>query len=138
MGEGGYVPAPPEFLQGLREVCDKHNILLIADEVQAGFGRAGKMFFIEESGVRPDIMVIAKGLGNGFPISGVVSSRALTDKLKPGSMGGTYAGNVVCCAAATEVLDVFKEEKILDNVAVRYVTLFSLRPDSNLTNDPPV
>lgn len=96
------------------------------------------MFFIEESGVRPDIMVIAKGLGNGFPISGVVSSRALTDKLKPGSMGGTYAGNVVCCAAATEVLDVFKEEKILDNVAVRYVTLFSLRPDSNLTNDPPV
>lgn len=73
-------------MKGLREVCDRHGILLIVDEVQAGFGRAGRMFAVEESGVRPDIMIIAKGLGNGFPISGVVSRRELTDQLKPGSM----------------------------------------------------
>ncbi|KAF5359681.1 hypothetical protein D9756_002879 [Leucocoprinus leucothites] len=128
LGEGGYVPAPPEFLKGLRQTCDKHGILLIIDEVQAGFGRAsdGKgLFAIEESGVKPDIMVIAKGLGNGFPISGVISRRELTDRLKPGSMGGTYAGNAVCCAAAAEVLDVFREEKILDNIAVRSNQLFT-------------
>lgn len=86
LGEGGYVPAPPEFLRGLREVCDREGILLIVDEVQSGFGRTGTMFAIEESGVRPDIMVIAKGLGNGFPISGVVSRRELTDRLVPGSL----------------------------------------------------
>jgi len=134
LGEGGYIPAPPQFLQGLRERCDKHNILLIVDEVQAGFGRAGKMFFVEESGVKPDILVMAKGLGNGFPISGVVSSTALTEKLKPGSMGGTYAGNAVCCAAAAEVLDVFKEEKILDNVAVRSSQLVNYL--KSLQSDP--
>jgi len=105
LGEGGYVPAPPEFLQGLRSVCDKHGIMLIVDEVQSGFGRTGSWFSIEESGVKPDILVMAKvgrlntylvllqanlstfqGLGNGFPISGVVSRRELTDTLTPGSM----------------------------------------------------
>ena len=124
LGEGGYVPAPAEFLRGVRELCDKHNILLIIDEVQSGFGRTGKMFNIEYSGVRPDIMTMAKGLANGFPLSGVVSKKEYTDKLKPGSMGGTYAGNAVACAAAVAVADAFKEEKILENVQARYVNIF--------------
>ncbi|KAF8799070.1 acetylornithine aminotransferase [Phlegmacium glaucopus] len=136
LGEGGYVPAPPEFLQGLRKVCDKHGIMLIADEVQSGFGRTGSYFAIEESGVRPDILVMAKGLGNGFPISGVVSRTELTDLLKPGSLGGTYAGNAVCCAAAVAVADVMKEENILQNVQARSTELFSalngLKYDPNL------
>lgn len=120
LGEGGYIHAPGEFLKGVRELCDKHNILLIIDEVQSGFGRTGKMFNVEYSGVRPDIMTIAKGLANGFPLSGVVSKKEYTDKLKPGSMGGTYAGNAVACAAAVAVADAFKEEKILENVQARY------------------
>ncbi|EAU85105.2 aminotransferase [Coprinopsis cinerea okayama7 len=111
LGEGGYVPAPVEFLQGLREVCDKHGILLIIDEVQSGFGRTGTYFAIEESGVRPDILVMAKGLGNGFPISGV---------------GGTYAGNAVACAAAVAVQDVIQEECVLENVQARSRELFSV------------
>lgn len=125
LGEGGYVPAPPEFLRGLREICDKHGILLIADEVQCGYGRTGKHFAIEYAGVRPDIMTTAKGLANGFPLSGVISRKELTDKLNPGSMGGTYAGNAVACAAACAVLDVMKEEKVLDNVAARSAELFA-------------
>lgn len=136
LGEGGYVPAPAEFLQGLQQVCDAHGILLIIDEVQSGFGRTGTYFAIEQSQVRPDILVIAKGLGNGFPISGVVSRKELTDQLKPGSMGGTYAGNAVCCAAATTVVDVLREEHILDNVTARSDELFdSLR---KLASDPTV
>ncbi|KAF8638961.1 hypothetical protein AX17_001822 [Amanita inopinata Kibby_2008] len=136
LGEGGYVPAPPEFLKGLRDICDRHGILLIIDEVQSGFGRTGKFFSIEYSGVKPDIIIMAKGLANGFPLSGVVSRKELTDKLKPGIMGGTYAGNAVSCAAAVAVADVFEEEKILDNVQVRSVELFDylngLKADSVL------
>jgi len=124
LGEGGYVPAPAAFLRGLREICDQNNILLIVDEVQCGFGRTGKYFYIENSGVKPDIMIVAKGLANGFPLSGVISRTELTDKLKPGSMGGTYAGNAVACAAAIAVADVMKEEKILDNVNARSKELF--------------
>ena len=90
IGEGGYVPAPPEFLKGVRKICDEHGILLIIDEVQSGFGRTGKNFNIEYSGVRPDILTCAKGLANGFPLSGIISRKELTDKLKPGSM-------VRCC-----------------------------------------
>ncbi|KAF8869395.1 pyridoxal phosphate-dependent transferase [Infundibulicybe gibba] len=136
LGEGGYVPAPPEFLKGLRTVCDKHGILLIADEVQSGFARTGKNFAIEYSGVRPDMLIIAKGLANGFPLSGVVSRKELTDHMKPGSMGGTYAGNAVSCAAAVAVADVMKREKTLENVAARSTELFqslnSLREDAAL------
>ncbi|TFY62655.1 hypothetical protein EVJ58_g3726 [Rhodofomes roseus] len=136
LGEGGYVPAPTEFLQGLREVCDKHGILLIIDEVQCGYGRAGRQFAIEYSGVRPDIMCVAKGLANGFPLSGVISRKEITDKLKPGSMGGTYAGNAVACAAACEVIDVMKDEKVLDNVNARSKELFAslnaLRDDAKI------
>ncbi|KAK2467236.1 hypothetical protein APHAL10511_000785 [Amanita phalloides] len=125
LGEGGYVPAPPAFLRGLRSICDKHGILLILDEVQSGFGRTGKFFAVEYSGVRPDILVMAKGLANGFPLSGVVSRTELTDKLLPGSMGGTYAGNPVSCAAAVAVSDVFMEENILSNVQARSSELFN-------------
>jgi 4-aminobutyrate aminotransferase len=100
IGEGGYVPAPKSFLEGIRQVCDKHGILLILDEVQCGFGRTGKYFALEWSGVQPDVMVFAKGIANGFPLSGVVGKKELFDKIKPGTMGGTYAGNAVSCAAA--------------------------------------
>ncbi|TFY76719.1 hypothetical protein EWM64_g7292 [Hericium alpestre] len=125
IGEGGYVPAPDAFLQGLRAICDKHDILLIIDEVQSGFGRTGRNFAVEYSGVRPDIITIAKGLANGFPLSAIVSRKELTDKLKPGSMGGTYAGNAVSCAAAIAVADAFKTEGILENVQARSKELFA-------------
>ncbi|KAJ7104476.1 pyridoxal phosphate-dependent transferase [Mycena belliarum] len=125
LGEGGYVPTPPAFLEGLRAVCDKHGMLLIVDEVQSGFARTGRLFAIEESGVRPDIMVIAKGLANGFPLSGVVSRKDLTESLAPGSMGGTYAGNAVSCAAACAVADAMREEGILENVNARSTELFA-------------
>ncbi|KAF8992534.1 acetylornithine aminotransferase [Cyathus striatus] len=138
LGEGGYIPAPPEFLKGLREICDKSGILLIVDEVQSGFGRAGggtgNWWAIDESGVKPDILVLAKGLGNGFPISGVISRKELTEKLKPGSMGGTYAGNAVACAAAVAVVDAFHEENILSNVQARSKDLLSAL--KGLQSDP--
>jgi 4-aminobutyrate aminotransferase len=129
LGEGGYVPAPPEFLHGLRKICDENNILLIADEVQCGMGRTGKMWYVEESGVRPDILIFAKGIANGFPLSGIASSKELMDRQKPGSMGGTYAGNAVACAAATAVIQTFREENILDNVAARSKQIFSFLND---------
>jgi 4-aminobutyrate aminotransferase len=129
LGEGGYIPAPPEFLEGLRKTCDENNILLIADEVQCGTGRTGHMWFMEESGVRPDILIFAKGIANGFPLSGIASSKELMDRQKPGSMGGTYAGNAVACAAATATIRAFREEKILDNVAARSKQIFSFLKD---------
>jgi len=125
IGEGGYVPAPPSFLKGLREIADKHGIILIFDEVQSGFGRTGKYFATEYSGVRPDMLVMAKGIANGFPLSGVVTRKELTDQLKPGQMGGTYAGNAVACAAAVACADVMKEENVLANAQKRSTELFA-------------
>jgi len=119
LGEGGYVPPPAGYLAKVREICDKHNILLIADEVQSGYGRTGKMFAIEHWGVRPDIIVMAKGIANGFPLSAIASRKELMDLQKPGSMGGTYAGNAVSCAAAVAVAKAFQDEKILENVNAR-------------------
>ena len=119
LGEGGYVPPPAEYLAKVRDICDKNGILLIIDEVQSGFGRTGKMFAIEHWDVRPDIMVMAKGIANGFPLSAIVSRKELMDMQNPGSMGGTYAGNAVACAAGVAVTKVFREEKILDNVIAR-------------------
>ncbi len=119
LGEGGYVPPPAGYLAKVREICDKNNILLVADEVQCGYGRTGKLFAIEHWNVRPDILVMAKGIANGFPLSGIVSRKELMDAQKPGSMGGTYAGNAVSCAAAIAVAKAFQEEKILDNVNAR-------------------
>jgi 4-aminobutyrate aminotransferase len=119
LGEGGYVPPPPGYFEAVRKICDKNNILLIFDEVQSGFGRTGKMFACEHWGVRPDILVMAKGIANGFPLSGIASRKELMDLQKPGSMGGTYAGNAVSCAAGVAVLETFKKESILDNVQAR-------------------
>lgn len=134
IGEGGYVPAPESFLRGLREICNQHGILLIFDEVQCGFGRTGRYFYSEYSGIVPDIMVMAKGLANGFPLSGIVSRKEIMDKQKPGTLGGTYAGNAVACAAAIACADVMKEENILHNVQERSKELFSALEE--LRKDP--
>jgi len=113
-GEGGFHAAPPELLKALRTLCDAHGIVLIADEIQTGFGRTGKMFAIEHSGVEPDLVTVAKSLGGGFPLSGVLGRAAIMDAAEPGGLGGTYAGPPVACAAALAVLDVIKEEGLLD------------------------
>jgi len=113
-GEGGFLPAPAELLRALREVCDKHGIVLIADEIQTGFARTGKMFGIENSGVEPDLLTVAKSLAGGFPLSGVIGRAAIMDAAEPGGLGGTYAGSPVACAAALAVLDVIAEEKLID------------------------
>jgi 4-aminobutyrate aminotransferase/(S)-3-amino-2-methylpropionate transaminase len=112
-GEGGFHPAPPELLQALRKICDEHGIVLIADEVQTGFARTGKMFGIENSGVEPDLITIAKSLAGGFPLSGVIGRAAIMDGPEPGGLGGTYAGSPIACAAALAVLEVIEEERLI-------------------------
>ncbi len=113
-GEGGFHPAPTELLEALRALCDRHGILLIADEVQTGFARTGRMFGIENSGVEPDMIAIAKSLAGGFPLSGVIGKAEIMDAPDPGGLGGTYAGSPIACAAALAVLDVIDEEKLID------------------------
>jgi 4-aminobutyrate aminotransferase len=101
----------------LREICDEHGILLVADEVQTGFGRTGKFFALEHFQLRPDIMTMAKGLASGLPLSGVAASRALMESWIPGTHGGTYGGNAVACAAAEATVRVLQEEGLVDNAA---------------------
>lgn len=113
-GEGGFHMAPPELMRALRRICDEHGIILIADEVQTGFGRTGKMFAMEHYDVSPDMVCVAKSLAGGFPLSGVIGRAPIMDAADPGGLGGTYAGNPLSCAAALAVLDVFEEEKLLD------------------------
>ncbi len=113
LGEGGFYAAPASFLKRLRELCDEHDMLLIVDEVQSGFGRTGKMFAIEHSGVEPDIMTVAKSMADGMPISAIVGTDRVMDASGPNSLGGTYTGNPAACAAALAVMDVFEEEDIL-------------------------
>jgi len=117
LGEGGFVPAPFEFMKCLRELCDRHGILLIADEIQTGFGRTGKFFAVEHSGVRPDLMTVAKSLAAGFPLSGVVGRAEVMDAPDPGGLGGTYGGNPVACAAALAVMDVMRDERLPERAA---------------------
>jgi 4-aminobutyrate aminotransferase len=117
LGEGGYVPVPPAFLRGLRERADRHGILLVTDEVQTGFGRTGKFWGHDHAEVRPDIVITAKGLASGFPLSAIAAPHALMEKAWPGSQGGTYGGNAVSCAAALATLDVIQEEGLVDNAA---------------------
>jgi 4-aminobutyrate aminotransferase len=118
LGEGGYVPTPPAFLAGLRERADAHGILLIADEVQTGFGRTGEFWGHQHApGVTPDILITAKGLASGFPLSGIAASEELMATAWPGSQGGTYGGNAVACAAALATLDVIQEEGLVANAA---------------------
>lgn len=113
-GEGGFYAAPTEFLQALRKLCDEHGIMLIADEIQTGFGRTGKMFAFEYSGVEADLMTMAKGIAGGFPIAAVVGKSEVMDAPLPGGLGGTYGGSPVACAAALAVLDIIKEENLIE------------------------
>jgi 4-aminobutyrate aminotransferase/(S)-3-amino-2-methylpropionate transaminase len=113
-GEGGFNIAPPEFLQRLRALCDQHGILLIADEVQTGAGRTGTWFAVEQSGVAPDMITMAKSMAGGFPISAVVGRAEVMDAPAAGGLGGTYAGSPMSCAAALAVMDVFEKEKLLE------------------------
>ncbi len=116
-GESGYVPATTEFMQGLRERCDRHGILLIIDEVQTGNGRTGKYWGLDHFDVIPDILVTAKGMASGFPVSALASRLDIMEKGWPGSQGGTYGGNAVACAAAVATLDVIREEGLVENAA---------------------
>jgi 4-aminobutyrate aminotransferase/4-aminobutyrate aminotransferase/(S)-3-amino-2-methylpropionate transaminase len=111
-GEGGFNVAPADFLRALRKLCDEHGIVLIADEVQGGIARTGKMFSIEHAGVVPDLITVAKGLGGGFPISGVIGRASIMDSAHPGGLGGTYGGNPISIAAAHAVLDVIETEDL--------------------------
>ena len=111
-GEGGFHVAPPELLRELRTLCDRHGIVLIADEIQAGFGRTGRMFAIEHSGVEPDLVTLAKSLAGGFPLSAVLGKQDIMDSVEPGGLGGTYGGSPIGCAAALAVLDVFESQHL--------------------------
>jgi 4-aminobutyrate aminotransferase len=118
-GEGGFDPAPPAFLRKLRAFCDEHGILLIADEVQSGYGRTGRMWAFEHAGIVPDVVVIAKSIANGLPLSGIVSSRELQERWGRGAHGSTYAGNPVACAAGLAVLETIQDEGLLANAVAR-------------------
>lgn len=117
LGEGGYVVPPVRFLRGLREICNTHDILLILDEIQSGFGRTGRFFALEHFGIIPDILITAKGMASGLPISGVVSRKEIMDRWKPGTHGGTYGGNALSCIAGEATIRVLKEEKLVENSA---------------------
>ncbi len=112
-GEGGFLPAPPAFVEGLRRICDEHGIVLVADEVQTGFGRTGRMFAMEHFEVEADLIVVAKSIAGGLPLSGVVGRAAIMDGAHSGAIGGTFIGNPVALAAASAVLDVFEEEELV-------------------------
>jgi 4-aminobutyrate aminotransferase/(S)-3-amino-2-methylpropionate transaminase len=111
-GEGGFYPAPPGFLRQVRDICDTHDIVMIVDEIQTGFGRTGKMFAVEHAGVEPDLMAIAKGLAGGFPLAGVVGKADVMDSVPPGGLGGTFGGSPIGCAAGHAVLDVIEKEDL--------------------------
>jgi 4-aminobutyrate aminotransferase/(S)-3-amino-2-methylpropionate transaminase len=160
-GEGGFVPAPKPYLQAIRELCDEHDIVMIVDEVQAGFGRTGRLFSVEHSGVVPDIVVMAKSLGSGLPISAVTGRAELLDAPHPGGLGGTYSGNPVACVAALATIEqvtapgfLRRAEEMgerlrrgLDSIAARHPSIAEVRGlgpmlaielvrDERLTPDP--
>jgi len=114
LGEGGFYAAPPELLRRLRSMCDSHGVLLIADEIQTGFGRTGRMFAIEHAGVEPDLITFAKSVAGGVPLSGVIGRAEVMDSPTPGGLGGTYAGSPLACAAGLAVLEVMREEQLLN------------------------
>ncbi len=136
-GEGGFNVAPFDFLRKLRAICDEHGILFIADEIQSGFARTGKLFAIEHSGVKPDLIATAKSLAGGMPLSGVIGRAAIMDAPEPGGLGGTYGGNPVACAAALAVLEVIKDERILDKSIELGETLKKRLREMALRNDLP-
>ena len=117
LGEGGFVPAPLDFLPGLRRLADRHGIVLVVDEIQSGFGRTGRMFAYEHAGIEPDLVTIAKSVAGGLPLSAVVGKAAIMDAPAPGGLGGTFAGNPIACAAALAVLDAFEAEHLVERGA---------------------
>ncbi len=119
LGEGGYYAAPPAFLLGVEEICREHGILFVVDEIQSGFGRTGRMFAVEHAGVRPDILLMAKGIASGFPLSAIGASADVMARWPKGSHGGTYGGNPIGCAAALATIDVLTEPGFLDAVEAR-------------------
>ena len=129
LGEGGYVPATPGFLEGLRGRCDRHGILLVIDEVQSGFGRTGRFWGHEHYDVHPDVLITAKGLASGFPLSAIAAPTELMERAWAGSQGGTYGGNAVACAAAIATLDVIENERLVENAATLGAHLMSALAD---------
>jgi 4-aminobutyrate aminotransferase / (S)-3-amino-2-methylpropionate transaminase / 5-aminovalerate transaminase len=122
-GDGGFLQAPGEFMRALRDITTKHGIVLVADEIQTGFGRTGKMFGYEHSGIQPDLVTVAKSLAGGFPISGVVGRADIMEAPTPGGLGGTYGGNAIACAAALAVLDAFEQDGLVERAAALGVKL---------------
>lgn len=136
-GEGGFYPAPVEFLQALRALCDEHGIVLVADEIQTGFGRTGKMFCAEYAGIEPDLITVAKGMANGFPIAAVVGKSEIMDSPLPGGLGGTYAGSPIGCVAALAMIEVIEEENLIDS-ANRVCDTFASRLEALQAKYPQV
>ena len=134
-GEGGFQVAPPKLLQHLRQLCDAHGILLIADEIQSGFGRTGRMFAIEHSGVEPDLVTLAKSLAGGFPLAAVMGRAEIMKCASPGSLGGTYGGSPIGCAAALAVLDVIEDERLLERADLIGARIRSRLTDIARRND---
>jgi 4-aminobutyrate aminotransferase/(S)-3-amino-2-methylpropionate transaminase len=125
-GEGGFYPAPDEFLQALRRVCDEHGIVFVVDEVQTGFARTGRLFCSEYSGVEPDLITVAKGMAGGFPLAAVIGKAEIMDAPLPGGLGGTYGGSPIGCSAALAVIDIIRKEG-LSQCALRLGDLFGNR-----------
>jgi 4-aminobutyrate aminotransferase len=125
IGEGGYIVPPPSFLPRLREITAAHGMLLVVDEVQTGFGRTGAMFAHQHAGVEPDVVIMAKGIASGLPLSGILARRELMDAWPPGTHGGTYGGNVVACAAAMATLDTIEQEGLIANARERGAQLLA-------------
>ena len=115
IGEGGYIVPPQRFIQGLRQLCNEHNLLLIMDEIQSGFGRTGRFFAFEHFNIVPDILIVSKALASGMPLSSVVTRRELMNRTKAGSHGGTFGGNAIACAAAEATVQVLREERLVEN-----------------------
>ena len=112
-GEGGFIPAPPRFLQRIRELCTQHGIVMVSDEVQCGFGRTGKLFAVEHYGIVPDLIVTAKSIAAGMPLSAVTGRAEMMDAPHPGGLGGTYSGNPIACAAAIETIKMIRQPEFL-------------------------
>lgn len=136
-GEGGFYPASDSFLRAIRAFCDQHGIVMIADEIQSGFGRTGKFFCMEHSGVEPDLMTVAKGMAGGYPIAGVVGKAEIMDAPAPGGLGGTYAGSPVACVAALAVIEAIKDEDLVMRSA-KIGTIFKKRLTALQTKYPDV
>lgn len=125
LGEGGYIVPPTSFMKGLREICDKHGIMLIFDEVQSGFGRTGKWFALEHFDVVPDIIAAAKGIASGMPLSAVFTRTEIMKKVDTGSIGGTYGGNAIACAAGVATIRAMRDEKMIENAAEKGIQLMT-------------